>query len=73
METNESLLDVVPVRPGARFTSAHCTHTCKHVPANLDEGKPTTIYRLRLSLSKGKAIEATLCRECYVQSQVTKN
>ena len=73
METNESLLDVVPVRPEHASQVPGCTHTCKHVSGNLEEGKSVTIYRLRLSLSKGKAIETALCRECYVRSQVTKN
>jgi hypothetical protein len=68
MDIDESLLDVVPVRPEHASQLDGCTHTCKHIPVTLDDGKPIAIYPVRfVNLSKEKAMNAALCRECYVR------
>jgi hypothetical protein len=73
MEIDELLLDVVPVRPEHASQMHGCTHTCRHVRATLEEGKPVIIYPLRFNLSQGDALEAALCRECYVRNQVARD
>lgn len=78
MEIDELLLDVVAVRPEHASQMGGCTHTCRHVPATLEEGKPIMIYPVRfMNLSKGKTMNAALCRECFVrlprESQIAKN
>jgi hypothetical protein len=78
MKIDESLLDVVPVRPKHASQMSGCTHTCSHVPTALEDGKPIMIYPVRfVNLSKGKAMNAALCRECYVrlprENQIAKN
>lgn len=73
MEIDELLFDFLPVRPEHASQMGGCTHTCRHVPATLEEGKPIMIYPVRFNLSKGDAIEAALCRECYVRNQVARN
>ena len=77
MELNELVLNVVPVRPEHTPQLEGCSHTCRHIPATLDEGKPIRIYPVRfISLSK-KPMNAALCRECYVrlprENEIFKN
>jgi hypothetical protein len=78
MELDELLLDVAPVRPEHASKLEGCTHTCRHIPAKLDEGELIPIYTVRfISLSKQKAMNAALCRECYVrlprENQISEN
>jgi hypothetical protein len=73
MEIDELLLAVMPVRPEHASQMDGCTHTCRHLQAQLEDGKPTIIYPVRFDLSEGRAMKAALCRECYVRNQVAKN
>ena len=73
MKIDESLLAMVPVRAEHLSKMPGCTHSCRHIPAALDEGKPLVIYPLRLNVSEGKVREVALCRECYARNRAAGN
>lgn len=67
MDIDDLLLGVVPVRPEHSSALGSCTHTCKHIPAALEEGKTITTYSVRIVNQSNKMIRAALCRECFVR------
>jgi hypothetical protein len=77
MEIDELLSNVVPVRPEHAAKMRGCTHTCRHVPAVLDNGKRIMLYRVRFALDHAKTIQAAMCRECLLrvpcESEVSRN
>jgi hypothetical protein len=77
MDIDELLLGVVPVRPEHSSELGSCTHTCKHIPVTLEEGKAITAYPVRIVNQSNKTISAALCRECFVrlprENQISEN
>ena len=77
MQIDEVLLEAVPVQPEHASKPASCTHTCRHIPGALDQGKPLVIFPVRLKFFNETAMEVAMCRECYLriprENQVSKN
>jgi hypothetical protein len=67
MSKDDLLLELVPLLPEHSSEMEGCTHTCRHIPAILDEGRSIRIYPVRLVNAEEKAISAALCRECFVR------
>jgi hypothetical protein len=78
MDTDDLLFDLIPVRPEHTSAMEGRTHTCRHIPAILDEGRRVTTFPVRFRHPRTpEAVSAVLCRECFVrlprENQICKN